>query len=345
MSPPPPLSINPADFDPDAISPESRAFEPQLRELFEAITDKWWVIGPAEYRRRRKEGAGLLPPPVLLDSARPLSIPSREPGRSIPCRLLRPRDGRPPRGVYMHLHGGGWVLGDEEGLDVPLQALADEEGVACVSVGYRLAPEHRFPAGPEDCFDAAEWLVLNAESELGGGPLAFIGGESAGGHLTALTALHLLRHPDGRFSGHRLAGLVFHYACFTCNFTPAARHMESHEPFVTLTNEDMTHFRDAFLPEGWGPDKYELPELSPLFADLAALRGRLPPALFTCGTKDCLLDDTLFMSARWASAGGEAIVDIVPGAHHGYSLFLASLPGSGADRAAAAVNSFMSKRL
>lgn len=76
----------------------------------------------------------------------------------------------------MHIHGGGWVLMSEETSDPLLQFYADASGCVAVSVGYRLAPEHPFPAGPQDCEDAAEWLVRHGEEEVGG-KLAFIGGE------------------------------------------------------------------------------------------------------------------------------------------------------------------------
>jgi acetyl esterase/lipase len=76
----------------------------------------------------------------------------------------------------MHFHGGGWTFGDERSTDVLLQEYADFGDLAAISVGYRHAPEDPFPKGPEDCFDAGEYLLKNAEKEYGG-PLRFIGGE------------------------------------------------------------------------------------------------------------------------------------------------------------------------
>ena len=76
----------------------------------------------------------------------------------------------------MHIHGGGWVLGDERSYDRLLQFYADTSDLAAVSIGYRLAPEDPFPKGPEDCIDAGEYLVKNSAEEYGG-PLTFIGGE------------------------------------------------------------------------------------------------------------------------------------------------------------------------
>jgi acetyl esterase/lipase len=83
----------------------------------------------------------------------------------------------------MHMHIGGWAIGSEDGQDVVLKKIADNSSLLVISIGYRLAPEDSFPAGPNDCFDTAEWLVENAKSTFGA-ELAFIGGESAGGHLS-----------------------------------------------------------------------------------------------------------------------------------------------------------------
>lgn len=74
------------------------------------------------------------------------------------------------------MHGGGFVLGDESSQDKLLQMYADTGDLAVVSVGYRLAPEHPFPAASNDCFDVGQWLIENAEERYGG-PLRFIGGE------------------------------------------------------------------------------------------------------------------------------------------------------------------------
>lgn len=344
MPPSAPITLDPLAFDPATISEASKAFDANLRETIAKGPLKWWHIGAAEFRHRRIVGETPWPPPVYFDSAVSFEIPSREPGRSIPCRLLKPQDGtKPVRGVYMHIHGGGWVIADEKSQDRPLQEMADNHGLVCVSVGYRLAPEDPFPAGPEDCYDAAEWLVNNSESAYGV-PLSFIGGESAGGHLSMLTGLHLVQHTDSRFSGFRLKGLILHYGCFSLNFTPSVKNMHIHQKGLLLDLDDVFHFRDAFVP-GWTQEVLERPDVSPLYADLEALRGRLPPALFTCGTLDCLIDDTLFMSAKWVATGGEAVLEIVPGAQHAYSGIPRHVEGGGSAQGLAAVDKFVSERI
>ena len=98
---------------------------------------------------------------------------------------------KPIRGVYLHMHGGSWLLGGAAWQnDVRFLPLAERLGMAIVSVDYRLAPEHQFPANVDDCVAASAWLVENAQAEFGTRRL-IIGGESAGGHLCALTMLRL----------------------------------------------------------------------------------------------------------------------------------------------------------
>jgi acetyl esterase/lipase len=119
-------------------------------------------------------------------------------GNEIPLRVIAPQR---PRGIYLHLHGGGWVLGGADMQDPMLERIADNTGQAVVAVEYRLAPEYPYPAGPDDCEAAAAWLVQNGKREFGTGVLT-IGGESAGGHLTAVTILRMRdRHGYIEFRG------------------------------------------------------------------------------------------------------------------------------------------------
>jgi acetyl esterase len=149
---------------------------------------------------------------------------------------------------------------------------------------YRLAPEDPYPAGPDDCEDAAAWLVKNAKQEFGADALT-IGGESAGGHLAAVTVLRM-RDNHG-YTGFRGANLV--YGAFDLSMTPSQRAFGNTR--LVLRTIDMQQFYNAFLPV---QTERRVPDISPLYADLSGLC----PALFTVGTRDALLDDTLFMHAR-----------------------------------------------
>ncbi len=212
-----------------------------------------------------------------------------------------------PRGVYLHIHGGGWVLGGADMQDPMLERIADNTGQAVVSVEYRLAPEHPYPAGPDDCEAAAAWLVQNAAKELGTDALT-IGGESAGGHLSAVTILRM-RDRYG-YTGFRGANLV--YGAFDMSLTPSQRQFGNTR--LVLRTIDIQQFANAFLPT---VTDRRVPDISPLYADLKGLC----PALFSVGTKDALVDDTLFMHARWVAAGNEAELAIHPGGAHGFTLF------------------------
>lgn len=290
----------------------------------------------------RARGETPLPPAVLLDSAETYSIPSRDQGRDIPCRILKPTNGTQIRAVYMHIHGGGWVLQTEYSQDAALQDIANSNSVLVISIGYRLAPEHPYPAGPNDCYDAAEWLVDNAATKLGA-PLALVGGESAGGHLSMLVALHLLQHKDARYRQFAFKALLLHFGCYDLTFTPSTYLFQKPEVLV-LDKDLMDHYVEVFLP-GMSIDQIRSPEISPLYANLENLRGRLPPALFTCGTEDCLLDDTVFMSAKYQAAGAETEVLIVPGAAHGYIMFPRDTKGAQAGVGLDAVEKFIKKQL
>ncbi|MEY9943428.1 alpha/beta hydrolase [Kitasatospora sp. GAS1066B] len=213
-------------------------------------------------------------------------------------------------GVHLHIHGGGWAFGSADGQDERLWQLAEQAHLAVVSVEYRLAPEHPFPAGPDDCEAAAMWLVANARAEFGTDRL-LIGGESAGAHLSVLTLLRL-RDRHGVTGAFRAAHLTF--GPFDLSMTPSQRLFGSRR---LLSNTDtMRASRALFVPEMTEEQRRD-PEVSPLFADLTGL----PPARMVVGTEDPLLDDSLFMAARWQLAGAPAQLDVVAGAMHGFTLF------------------------
>ncbi|HEY4396907.1 MAG TPA: alpha/beta hydrolase [Acidimicrobiia bacterium] len=208
--------------------------------------------------------------------------------------------------VFLHIHGGGFVTGSPEMTDLLHEMLSKELKLAFVSVDYRLAPEHPYPAGPDDCEAAAVWLLEHAEPELGSDRL-LIGGESAGAHLAACTLLRMRDRHDAvdRF---RAANLVF--GIYDLSGTPSQRATTGRPDLLTV--EQIEYFTALFTP-GKSTDERRDPDISPLYADL---RG-LPPALFTVGADDHLVDDTLFMAARWQLAGNDAELLVYPESPHG----------------------------
>ncbi len=209
-------------------------------------------------------------------------------------------------GVLLHIHGGGFVTGSPEMTDLLHEMLSKQLDLAFVSVDYRLAPEHPYPAGPDDCEAAALWVLEHAERELGSDRL-LIGGESAGAHLAACTLLRLRDRHDAvdRFAA---ANLVF--GIYDLGGTPSQRGMAERPDL--LTAEQIEYFAELFTP-GRSVEERRDPDISPLYADLHGL----PPALFTVGADDHLVDDTLFMAARWALAGNQAELLVYPETPHG----------------------------
>jgi acetyl esterase len=313
-----PALFSPAVFSKDAIAEDTAQLNEALVGLMTGLPE-WWNIGAETVREARRQGRGPFPAPVQSRRARTIIIPGRD-GNEIPLRIIAPDQ---PRGVYLHIHGGGWVLGSADGQDPMLERIADNTGLVAVSVEYRLAPENPYPAGPDDCEFAAAWLVQNAKVEFGSDVLT-IGGESAGGHLSAVTVLRM-RDRYG-YTGFRGANFV--YGAFDMSMTPSQ--LAFGDRRLVLRTIDIQQFGNAFLPT---VTDRRVPDISPLYADLAGLC----PALFSVGTQDALLDDSLFMHARWVAAGNEAELAIYPGGAHGFTLF----PNRLADEAGARSEEFL----
>ena len=173
---------DPALLHPSSITPEIHQRNAQIAKAMAALPE-WWVIGPPAFRKNQREGAGVFPPVIFSERATTRTIESE--AGPLRLREFLPSTGK-PRGVYLHLHGGGWVIGGADMQDSMLLTLADHAQVAVLSVHYRLAPEHRYPAAPDDCETAALWLLDHCAAIYGAEQL-IIGGESAGSHLSAVT--------------------------------------------------------------------------------------------------------------------------------------------------------------
>jgi acetyl esterase/lipase len=284
---------------------ETLAFNEQLYALLEGIPGVE-AVPPEVTRRARYEGRSIFPAPIFLDEARWVDVPSR--GGGLRVRVFAPD--AETRGVYLHIHGGGWTIGAPDLHDGDLSRVARETGLVVASPEYRLAPEHPYPAAPDDCEDVALWLLERGAAELGAPPALSIGGESAGAHLAAVTILRL-RDRHGAPDAFRAANLV--YGAYDLNGTPSRWLLAD---AAVLTDAGMTWFTDNFLPEHPVGRRRD-PDISPLYADL---RG-LPRALFTVGTADPLLDDTLFMAARWSVAGNDADLRVYADGVHGFNAF------------------------
>ncbi len=308
--------LDPRLFDPAAIDPETADFNARLDATLATIPQPHTVPPPLT-RKAREEGRGVFGPIVRSKLATERAIPGA--GGDITLRVLTPET---VRGVYLYIHGGGFVFGAAHHQDPLLERIARGRDVAVISVEYRLAPEHPYPAGPDDCEAAALWLARHAREEFGTDRLV-IGGLSAGAYLSVLTLLRL-RDRHG-FTGFAAANLEA--GVYDLSMTPSARRWGDH--YLVLNTPFIEWCSRQFAP----PERHRDPEVSPLYADLSGL----PPALFTIGTLDPLLDDNLFMASRWAAAGNRAELAIYPGGVHAFNAFPLAL----ADQANARIAAFI----
>ncbi len=231
-------------------------------------------------------------------------------GRTAPVRIHTPI-GKPATGVLLEIHTGGFYLGSASDSDVRNRRLVDALGVAVVSVDYRLAPEHPWPAAPDDCETAALWLAENAETRFGTTRL-LMSGFSAGSTLVATTLLRLRN-----LGNHSFGGAVLQCGTYDLSAqTPAGR---------LIADE---YFLRAYA--GGAPDRTD-PDLSPIFAEL----GDLPPVLMVIGEDDVLLEDNLALAARLLAAGVEVDLRVYPASPHaftGHATSMAQAALSGIDQ-------------
>jgi acetyl esterase len=230
----------------------------------------------------------------------------------IAVRVYRPHDGRLPAIVY--LHGGGWVVGSIDTHDGLCRELARDSGAVVVSVNYRLAPEHPFPAAPDDVTAAMLWLFTNADAldvDLGRMSLA---GDSAGGNLAAVVTRRLVT------AGMPIASQVLVYPV-TDTRTDTASYQRCADGFG-LTRDDMVWYLDHYLPPG--ADRAD-PDCAPLRAlDLSGL----PPTYVATCEHDPLRDEGAAYAARLAAAGVDVVHDDAPGMIHGYLLMRTITPAA-----------------
>jgi acetyl esterase len=248
------------------------------------------------------ETAELSGPGQTVAEVRDHRVPG--PAGEIPVRVYSPAGAHGPVPVVAYFHGGGWALGSIDSFDTVCRALANAACAAVASVGYRLAPEHRFPAALDDCLAATRWLASSA-SELGGdGSRLAVGGDSAGGNLAAIVARRLRDEggPPVRFQA-----LVY-------PATDSALNTPSYREFAEgygLTAEGMRRFWNLYLDGADGAQ----PDASPLrSSDLS----RLPPGFVLTAEADVLRDEGEAYAQRLREAGVEVELRRVDGATHGF---------------------------
>jgi acetyl esterase len=248
-----------------------------------------------------QDAAPLNGEPVPVAAVADRAVPG--PGGELPVRVYTP-EGEPPFPIVVFFHGGGWVVGTLDSYDPLCRALAAAVPAVVVSVGYRLAPEHRWPAAVEDAYAATLWASRHA-AELGGAQHRLaVAGDSAGGNLAAVVALGA-RDRGGPAIAFQL---LVYPALDAAGDTGSWR--EYAEGFY-LTAAGMRWYWDHYLGGADGA----APDASPLGA---AFLGGLPPALVVTADHDVLRDEGEAYTARLREAGVAADVRRVEGVVHGF---------------------------
>ena len=294
--------------------------DPQIRALLDRGTGvpATHTLPVAEARRQYEARIALMAPPPQM--AKVLERRIDGPGGSIGLRIYTPA-GNGPFPLMMFFHGSGFVLCSLDTHDGMCRNLA--AGIRCVvvSVDYRLAPEHKFPKGLDDCLAATRWAAANAV-DLGIDPtLIMVAGDSAGGNMAAVTALRIRDEGGPKLRGQMLLYPVTDY------HTPGTPSYAENADGYGLTRDTMEWFWEHYLAN---PVEAENPYASPLRArDLAGL----PPAYVTSAEYDPLRDEAELYGKRLQAAGVTTKITRWPGMNHGF-LFWVGLVG-GADSAMA----------
>ena len=287
---------------PIALDPSAAAVIKAFRDAGRPPLD---TLSPVDARAASSLGRTIVQPePRAMKRVENLSAPSSD--GAIPLRLYVPNS-TPASGAggLVFYHGGGWTIGDLDGYDVLCRQIADESGLVVISVDYRLAPEHKFPAAVIDAIAAAEWIAANA-AKLGFDPAKmFVGGDSAGGNLSAVVSINA-RDRDGP----KIAGQVLIYPGIDGRMShPSHRNPETS---VLLTHAMTRYFYGHYLnspaeAEDWRVSPGRVQDLS-----------RLPQAFVITAGADPLYDEGEEYSQRLRDAGVKVTHTSYPGQFHGF---------------------------
>ncbi|MEO8523885.1 MAG: alpha/beta hydrolase [Caldimonas sp.] len=272
---------------------------PQARALIDLIAQRglppMQSLPPVEarlfYRDRRALTQPESPPVAEITE-----LTADGPHGPIPLRLYRPTlrsDNPAPLPVLVYYHGGGWTIGDLDTHDVLCRQLANGSGCAVVSVDYRMGPEHRFPAGSDDCLAAAYWVRSHAAALGLDATRLAVGGDSAGGNLAAVVSI----------AAREAGDLTIAFQLLIYPATDQRRGHASHESNgkgYVLERETIQYYHDNY----YGDASHDLDwRASPLLhGDLS----RLPPALVLTAGFDPLRDEGLDYANALVAAGGRA---------------------------------------
>ena len=282
-----------------------------LAQMLSARPQPITELTPVQAREMIAATRGQQPPGPEM--ARVQNIRISVAGGSAGVRVLVPSQA--PRGVIVYYHGGGWVLGSVSDSDLLGRHLAQRTGCAVVLVGYRLAPEYRYPTAVEDSLAALRWTAARLDQIAGGQVPVIVAGDSAGGNLAAVVAR---RSRDA--GGPAIALQVLVYPVTDCDFGALSYADPANQ--LMLTRESMTWFWDHYAPE---PAARLHPDASPLRSP--NLTG-LPPAVVLTAEHDVLRDEGELYATRLVKAGVPVQLQRFDGQMHGFFAMVGQLPGS-----------------
>jgi acetyl esterase len=292
---------------PESIT-RSERLHPEVRALLEMMdaqgSPPLETQDPVEARAARLEPMKMLGgEPAVLDRVEDLSIPG--PAGDVPIRIYAIEQGG-VRPALIYFHGGGFVFGNLDTHDAVSRAIAKESGAIVISVDYRLAPEHKFPAAVNDSHAATAWVAANA-ARLGiDASRISVGGDSAGGNLATVVAMRCREA-----GGPALASQLLIYPVTDSSTYETGSHREFADGYF-LTTAAMDWFTGHYLVSS---EQKRHPEVSPLLAP--TLRG-LPPALVITAEFDPLRDEGEAYAERLRQAGVPVTVTRYPGMIHGF---------------------------
>ncbi len=291
--------------------------DPQIQALLDMGTGvpATNTLSVAEARAQYEGRIRLMAPAAAIEAVTERVIPGQ--GGDLRLRIYRPI-GQGPFPVLVFFHGSGFVLCSLDTHDGICRNLCAGGHCVVVSVDYRLAPEHKYPAGLDDCVRATRWAADNV-AELEGDALRIaIGGDSAGANLAAAAALHLRDHGGPALRGQLLIYPVTDY------HTPGTASYRENADGYGLTRDTMVWFWEHYLQDA---AQAADPLVSPLRAqDLS----RLPPALVVTAEYDPLRDEGEHYAEKLRAAGTPAITSRWDGMNHGFFFWVGRVDKAGA---------------
>jgi acetyl esterase len=284
---------------------------------------------------RTEEGLAALRTLTTPPQASPQLVPENltidGPGGVIRLRIFTP--GPAARAVFLRIHGGGWAAGSPEDDDALNDEIARRCNVIVISPEYRLVPESSFIDQIDDCVATARWIGRESVARFGTDRV-LIGGISAGAYLAATTLLRLRDAVEPVFD--HIVGAHLDCGAYDLSGTPSVRAAD--DSTLILTHDWIYGLIEIGLP-GLDEEARRSPIYSPLYAD----PSNLPPVLFTVGTLDPLLDDSLFLAARWQLAGGTVDLDVWPEAAHAFTNMGTPLSTLGTDRTTSWIDEILTR--